>query len=86
LALNMALVRATARDGKRSPCRGARPPLPSRARSRTHVLGHQSLGVGAERTADACVSSRIACGSPSQPPPEEEAVMEFTDSEPDEGG
>jgi hypothetical protein len=34
------------------------------------LVSLQSLGVGAERTADACVSSRIACGSPSQPPPE----------------
>ncbi len=34
------------------------------------ILREFSLGVGAERTADACVSSRIAGGSPSQPPPE----------------
>jgi hypothetical protein len=50
--------------------RAVQPRVMERVGQRRASVDTRSLGVGAERTADACVSSRMKCGSPSQPPPE----------------
>jgi hypothetical protein len=46
------------------------PPAYTALRARLAPPDGSGVGAGAERTVDACVSSRIAFGSPSQPPPE----------------